>query len=107
MKRLLLFVLCTARLIFGVNCEAQNLDKSEYVRRDKKESVIVFVHGVLGDSRDSWTNSATKAYWPALMKDDPFFSGFDIYVYQYPSHLLESSYTVDELVEDLRRNLSE
>jgi internalin A len=67
--------------------------------------VIVFVHGVLGDARSTWTNEVTKAYWPDLIKNDPSFDGFDIFVVSYPSRLLQSSYTVDELVDVMRRDL--
>jgi pimeloyl-ACP methyl ester carboxylesterase len=106
MTRLLLFVFSSIQLLLGLNSIVQNANESEYVRRDHKDSVIVFVHGVLGDAQASWTDSTTKAYWPTLMENDAFFKGFDIYVYRYPSHLVESSYTIDELVEDLRRNLA-
>jgi len=39
------------------------------------------------------------------MKEDPFFNDFDVYVYSFSSLFNGSSYTIDELVEDIRRDL--
>ncbi len=102
--RVSLLVFCTIQFLFAIKCQAQDSSGSQYVRQANKDSVIVFVHGVLGDSQ-SWTNGSTKAYWPALMKDDPYFNDFDIFVIGYPSRLFHSSYTVDELVEVMRRDI--
>jgi triacylglycerol esterase/lipase EstA (alpha/beta hydrolase family) len=103
--RVSLLVLCAIGLLFAINCQAQDRSGSQYVRQADKDSVIVFVHGVLGDSQSAWTNGSTKAYWPALMKDDPYFNDFDIFVVGYPSTLFHSGYTVDELVEVMRRDI--
>ena len=49
----------------------------------KKQSgskiVIVFVHGLVGDAKWSWTKNG--AYWPLLIADDPVFQNADIYVH--------------------------
>jgi pimeloyl-ACP methyl ester carboxylesterase len=104
MTRLLSVALYTALLVVAFDDQAQNMATSEYIRQSNNDSVIIFVHGVLGDSRDTWTNTSTNAYWPSLMKNDPYFNGFDIFVVDYPSDFLQSSYTVDELVEVMRRD---
>jgi len=103
--RVSLLVFCGIRFLFAINCQAQDPPRSQYVRQANKDSVVVFVHGVLGDSRSTWTNGSTKAYWPVLVKDDPYFNDFDIFVIGYPSSVFHSSYTVDELVEVMRRDL--
>src|ERR1035437_5643489 len=103
--RISLIAFCAIRFLFSINCQAQDSSVSHYVRQADKESVVVFVHGVLGDSRSSWTNASTKAYWPTLMKDDPYFNDFDIFVIGYPSSIFHPSYTVDELVEVMRRDM--
>jgi pimeloyl-ACP methyl ester carboxylesterase len=96
---------CAVVLFATSNLHAQNVSGSGYIRQANNDSVIVFVHGVLGDSRSTWTNVSTKAYWPSLMKNDPYFNRFDIFVVDYPSDFLQSDYTVDELVEVMRRDL--
>src|SRR2546428_3258539 len=92
-------------LLFSSNCQGEDLVKSQYVRQANKDSVIVFVHGVFGDARATWTNTTTRAFWPSLMKGDPFFDRFDIYVYSYSSPFRGVGYTIDELAEDMRRDL--
>ena len=50
---------------------AQSAGASSYVQFDKsRRNVIIFVHGVTGDARDTWTNTATGAYWPDLIRLD-------------------------------------
>jgi pimeloyl-ACP methyl ester carboxylesterase/LysM repeat protein len=61
----------------------------------------VFVHGILGDSVSTWTNK-NGAYWPALLGSDPFFTDYDVYVYDYPSSFYETSFTIDEIAENMR-----
>ena len=69
------------------------------------ERVIVFVHGVLGDGISTWTNARTKTYWPKLIAEDKDFADADVYVYEYSSPSLSTSYNINELAEDLRLRL--
>jgi pimeloyl-ACP methyl ester carboxylesterase len=80
------------------------VSQSQYIRQKQNQSVIVFVHGALGDPRATWTNDQTKTYWPDLMVRDPNFNRFDIYVVSYPSSKLSRDYDVNELVEVMRRD---
>src|SRR5260370_32709095 len=56
---------------------------SQYLRRSNFDTVIVFVHGVFGGARGTWTNPATGAYWPNLLLEDDTFKNIDAYVYSY------------------------
>ncbi|AKD56957.1 esterase/lipase family protein [Spirosoma radiotolerans] len=86
----------------GVPQETDNV-VSEYIRNDSKNAgIIVFVHGVTGNSRDTWTNQVTGAYWPKLIAEDSTFKNFNIYVYNYPSPVLGKSYNIDEIAENMR-----
>jgi len=85
------------------SCDASAIAQSHYIRRDAGNAgVIVFVHGLLGDAKTTWTNSRTGAYWPELMTKDAAFNGFDVYVYEYPSPRLANAYSPDEVAEDMR-----
>ena len=75
---------------------------SQYIRRSNADTVIVFVHGVFGGADGTWTNVASHAYWPRLLADDPAFQNNDVYVYSYTSPYLGQSYTIDELIENMR-----
>ena len=56
--------------------------ESFYVRNDpKNETVIIFVHGVTGDSRSTWTSDRTHHFWPDMLKGDPAFIGMNIFMY--------------------------
>jgi len=79
--------------------------RAPYVsRKSENTTVIVFVHGVLGDARSSWTNATTGAYWPQLLlqHNDEAFQAVDVYVHEYRSPLLDNAYSIDELAENLR-----
>lgn len=76
-----------------------------YWQQPGNRGVIVFMHGVLGAAEDTWKNAQTGAFWPELVKQDPEFAGFDIYLYQFPTSLFQRSLSVDELSEDLRLEL--
>src|ERR1700685_2468865 len=96
--QLSLLLLCST-VLFTPKCRAQ----SQYVRDAHKDSVIVFVHGVLGDSRSTWTNTTTHAYWPSLMTNDSFFNDFDIFVIGYPGSIFHTTYKVAQLGGAARR----
>ena len=76
-----------------------------YLQEPGNKGVIVFMHGVLGSAEDTWKNSETGAFWPELVKTDPEFKGWDIYVYGFPSELFSRSMSVPEISEDLRAEL--
>jgi pimeloyl-ACP methyl ester carboxylesterase len=74
---------------------------SRYVRRSENaDTVIVFVHGVLGEGKTTWT-SANGSYWPEMLVKDTSFDGTDIFVYSYPTGYW-ASLTIDELAENMR-----
>lgn len=105
-------VLASCLLISGCSAPkkpkvAKDLPQPGYYwqAEENKKGVLVFVHGVLGAADSTFTNSEAKAYWPELVKEDPEFAGFNIYVYQFPTKLLSRSMSVDELAEDLRLEL--
>jgi pimeloyl-ACP methyl ester carboxylesterase len=99
--------ICICSVALPISVGSQVSHDSSYTRRSHNDSVIVFVHGILGDPHTTWTNANTKAYWPDLMKDDPSFNKFDIYVVRYPSSFMTADYTVDQLVEVLRREFDD
>jgi pimeloyl-ACP methyl ester carboxylesterase len=73
----------------------------KYIRQTTSaSSVIVFVHGVLGDNVSAWTNK--DAYWPKLIADDPEFKNEDVYVYEYPTTFFGPNFSIDEIAEDMR-----
>jgi alpha-beta hydrolase superfamily lysophospholipase len=87
----------------GSSSKSQTEGRPESVRESTSDrKVIVFMHGVLGDGKSTWTNTATGAYWPDLLAHDHSFDGYDIFVFAYPSPYLGKSYSIDELADNLR-----
>ena len=80
--------------------------QSRYVRRQNADTVIVFVHGIFGGAVGTWTNPGSGAYWPQMIADDAVFQNPDVYVYAYSSPYIGHSYTIDELIENMRLVLS-
>jgi pimeloyl-ACP methyl ester carboxylesterase len=78
---------------------------SKYIRQTAgADTIIVFVHGFMGDALTTWTSS-NNTYWPVLLTKDHTFDGSDIFVYAYPTGL-SATLSIDELAEDMRRTLS-
>lgn len=76
---------------------------SKYIRRSDADTVIVFVHGVMGDAVSTWTSQG-GAYWPSLLSEDHTFDGADIYVLSYAAGLW-ATLSIDELAENMRADL--
>jgi hypothetical protein len=99
-----LFLSLGASIIGGFNMTLAAEPSSIYVRKSTSaDTVIVFVHGILGDGLSTWTNQ--KAYWPALLTEDHTFDGSDVFVYSYPTGL-SATFSIDELAEDMRSIIS-
>jgi pimeloyl-ACP methyl ester carboxylesterase len=74
---------------------------SRYIRKSSgADTVIVFVHGIMGDGLSTWT-SENNTYWPELLTTDHTFDGADIFVYSYPTGFW-ATLSIDELAEHMR-----
>jgi pimeloyl-ACP methyl ester carboxylesterase len=73
--------------------------KSHFVKdsNQKNKKVIVFVHGVLGDMDNTWTNKNTSSSWPDLIAKDLTMADYDVYVYGYMSPALGSASDIYEI----------
>lgn len=72
---------------------------------DRNSSVIVFVHGVVGDPVSTWLHKrwiASNVFWPCLLlQDDQFAKTTNIYLHGFASDPLKGSPTIDEAANDL------
>ncbi len=66
-------------------CPSVSAPHSRFVRAAGNKKVIIFVHGVLGDVDNTWSNAATHTSWPDLVSHDPAMKDYDVYVYGYKS----------------------
>jgi hypothetical protein len=74
---------------------------SHYERKDNKSRVIVFVHGIFGSAKDTWTCPKGDFYWPKALLSDPAFSDSDVYVAAYDTPYFGNRMTIDEVVSNL------
>lgn len=74
-----------------------------------RDHVIVFVHGVLSDSHGCWYHDPTErnpgVYWPGLLKDDPVFDKYSIYLGGYETDVDSGPYEVSDCAEELFKAL--
>lgn len=77
---------------------------------DKTDSqtAIVFVHGILSDSRSCWYNKEAKTYWPEMIRvDEEHFHKPSIYLAGYYTEIDSGPYEIrnaaDEILAGLRR----
>jgi pimeloyl-ACP methyl ester carboxylesterase len=98
-QKLIVVVLLALFFVGPASGEVQ----SRFVRNDHSDTVIVFVHGVLGDAAATWSNGST--YWPDLLTTDHTFDGADIFALSYPTSLW-ATMDIDELADYVRVILS-
>lgn len=72
-----------------------------------KSTAIVFIHGIYGDGRNTWTSDDGKTYWPDLVTADPQFGDADVVVKSYKTSLLKNSNTVRTIAASLGSDLAD
>lgn len=75
-----------------------------------QESVIVFLHGLHGDARATWTSTPTRdapaAAWPCIvLDDDETFAPSSVYLASYRSKALDDNPGIDEAATTLAGEL--
>jgi len=69
------------------------------------KKIVIFVHGLLGDSTNTWTNPTNGAYWPKLIADDPDFQQYDVYAYGYSSPAIKEASTISNVATRMAQQL--
>jgi hypothetical protein len=71
---------------------------------------IIFIHGLGGGSRDTWTHPGTGAFWPDFLYEDDKFANARISTFGYdsnfvniflPNNVLDISAFAKQLLDDL------
>lgn len=79
-----------------------------YVDRDT-DSVIVFVHGVLSDSRSCWhcpqARGTSGTYWPELLAQDTEFKKYSLYLGGYYTAIDSGPYEIADCAEEIFRSI--
>jgi pimeloyl-ACP methyl ester carboxylesterase len=87
----------------------RRIDHSEIWRdaKTKRKTIIIFVHGITGDCRTTWTNENTGAIWPELLVHDDAFAEADVLSYGYSSPQNEPALLIPELAVQMRDTLEQ
>ncbi len=102
----LFLILIMSGCATNLNTSTDGTSRSQYIRNNlKNATVIIFVHGVTGDSRSSWTNEKTNAYWPEMLEKDHEFDDANIYVFEYPTAPTGRNATIHELADSMQQRL--
>ena len=76
---------------------------------NESDTVFIFVHGFLSDSRDAWyfsgDNNNPESYWPALVADESFGRP-SIFLGGFYTNKLSGDYTIRNAAEELYSYLS-
>jgi hypothetical protein len=76
----------------------QDIPVSEQINYNKQKKAIVFVHGLTGNARDTWTNPETGLSFPnILLKNDFINENYAIHSINFPSHLINDNISLEEI----------
>ena len=65
---------------------------------------VVFVHGILSSGETCWKHK-NGIYWPDLLKNEPRCTSLGIYVYSYQTGFSNGSYSLGDVVDDLKEHI--
>lgn len=71
--------------VFAGKIPAAN-QNNVWFRGDSRDTTIIFIHGLLSDSRSCWANGH-GTYWPTLLEQDRRFDSIDIYLAGYATEI--------------------
>lgn len=80
-------------------------DLKDCPKSNENRKVIVFVHGLGGDSVGTWYNESSDAFWPRLMRDDKRFEKFDIFSYGYRTDLVADVPEIPDIAANMQNVL--
>ncbi len=73
-------------------------------RKADESTAVVFVHGILSDGDICWKNP-NGATWPDLLVGEKDLEGLGVYVYTYNTNCFSGSYSLSDVVDDLKEKL--
>lgn len=104
----------TCVVFLAAGCAAEHAKLSEgsrsssssyFVKRAGHDSVIIFIHGLMGNAHETWHSEKSGAHWPNLIKEDPDLQKFDIYSVGYHSPALGHGSSIPEIANRVRQEL--
>jgi len=69
-----------------------------------RRHAVIFVHGIFG-SKETWLNTQTSQYFPALLEGDPRMEDIDIYRADYENYMLQAGPSIQDVLESFTRGM--
>lgn len=99
-------ILLTAVPVTLLAAPADIPNVAHYEKNEGHQRVIVFVHGLYGNAKESWLCKPDH-YWPRMLTSDPVFIDSDVYVAGYETPKRGNSLSIDDTVTDLYTRLED
>ena len=100
--------LLTVGLLYPSEALTAGDQSSRFITKEGRPGVIIFIHGLTGNSETTWFNTETNAYWPNLIAtDNQLNTEFDVYAVSYVSPLVSQAQSVEELTTQLLTQLND
>ena len=106
---LLLLTACKASLSSSLPNQPSYLPNDPpYFHNSENDKLIVFIHGLTGDSRNTWTwtKSDPPFFWPERVFNDPDYKGYDVLSFGFTSGC-GAAYNIPQLAQSLETALTE
>jgi pimeloyl-ACP methyl ester carboxylesterase len=70
------------------------------------DAALVFVHGILSDSRSCWLRAGPRVYWPDLVSRDCRFDRYSLYLGGYYTAIDAGAFKIQHCADELHRALA-
>ncbi|MBV7454931.1 AAA family ATPase [Acidovorax sp. sif1233] len=74
-----------------------------WLSKPDTETCLVFIHGILSDSRKCWTH-ANGTHWPTLAAEDAELRNIGVYEFTYKTRVFSGDYGISDAVDSLKEN---
>lgn len=75
--------------------------RSEWIRKQKNDASIIFVHGILSSGDTCWQHE-NGTCWPELLTIEPGLEDWGIYIYTYETNIFSGTYSLNDVIDDLK-----
>lgn len=77
--------------------------KNFWISKSDGDSAVIFIHGFVSSGDGCWRYNE-NCYWPEFLEQEKI-NLLSIFVYEYKTNFFSGSYSLDDVVDDLKENL--